>query len=69
MGSWSISIHGHGIHDNGKDGDVDQLMQQFISDLKQKGGHVIDSAHLTIGAGRKYPVGGTSSDYTRIEYF
>lgn len=54
MGSWTITVHGHGIHDNDKEGDVDKLLEQFLLDLKAKGGHVIEAATLTVGGGRKY---------------
>ena len=76
MGSWSLTIHGHGIHDNGKEGDIDKLAEQFINDLKAKGGHVIDAVHLTVGSGRKYLaydtlVSGLSvnSAPIKVEYF
>lgn len=73
MGSWSISVHGHGIHDNGKEGDVDKLLEKFITDLEEKGGHVVDAVHLTVGGGRKYvPAHGqdpVSRGRTVVEYF
>lgn len=62
MGSWSLSIHGHGIHDNGKEEDVDQLLEKFIQELKDAG-HQLDAAYLTIGSGRKYQPG------TPLQYF
>lgn len=54
MGSWTLTIHGHGIHDNGEEGDVDALAQKFIDELREKGGHQVDSMFLTVGSGRKY---------------
>lgn len=69
MGSWSISIHGHGIHDNGKEGDVDALLQEFIRELKEKGGHQIDAVHLTVGSGRKYAEDPADRDHTGTGYF
>ena len=70
MGSWSVSIHGHGIHDNGKEGDIDALLHKFIRELQEKGGHQIDAVHLTVGGGRKYSnLNVTGSPGTRVEYF
>lgn len=53
MGSWAITIHGHGIHDNGRPDDADVLLKQFIDDMKVKGGHVISSVRFTVGADRE----------------
>lgn len=69
MGSWSIAVHGHGIHDNALDGDVDRLLEEFLASLRDKGGHIIDSAHLTVGSGRKYQPPSTSSGQVTITHF
>jgi hypothetical protein len=49
VGSWSMHIHGHGIHDNGKPWDADTLLREFVADLR-KAGHVIHGAHFTAGS-------------------
>jgi len=49
MGSWSISIHGHGIHDNGLAEDADSLLRKFVAELRGLG-HVVHGAHFTAGA-------------------
>lgn len=53
MGSWAITIHGHGIHDNGKEEDADAMLKKFVAELRAKGGHVINSARFTAGTGRE----------------
>jgi hypothetical protein len=68
MGSWSIAIHGHGIHDNGKDEDVDAILQRFINELNESG-QVLNAVHLTVGSGRDFIVADTVNGITRTEYF
>lgn len=67
MGSWSLSIFGHGIHDNGRDGDVDRIVERFVRELKDAG-HQLDAVYLTVGSGRKYPYDVTTGR-TAVEYF
>jgi len=33
MGNWQIVINGHGIHDNGIDGDADAVCGRFLAEL------------------------------------
>ena len=49
MGSWSMNIHGHGIHDNGLADDADSLLRKFVADLRRLG-HVVHGAHFTAGS-------------------
>lgn len=51
MGSWTIHIAGHGIHDNNLDGDVDQLLVNFVAKLRAAG-HQLEAVHLNVGSGR-----------------
>lgn len=68
MGSWSLTIHGHGIHDNGKDEDIDQIIKKFIADL-HAAGHQLDASYLTVGSGRKYTDDLADSGGIGIGYF
>jgi hypothetical protein len=49
MGEWTITIHGHGIHHNGRDNDADRLVQKFVDELADKG-QWVESASITVGA-------------------
>lgn len=49
MGSWSMHIHGHGIHDNGLAEDADSLLRKFVAELRGLG-HAVHGAHFTAGA-------------------
>jgi hypothetical protein len=51
MGSWSLHVEGHGIHDNGREDDADSRLVEFVRQL-QRDGHVVTHASMTIGAGR-----------------
>lgn len=68
MGSWSINIQGHGVHDNGLDQDVDRMLLDFVASLR-KSGHYVDSANLTVGSGRKTHTVGESDDLTDYRTF
>jgi hypothetical protein len=51
VGNWSISIHGHGQHDNSHDEkDADQMAVNFVAALQQAG-HTIESARFVAGGG------------------
>lgn len=52
MGYWSLHVQGHGIHDNGRPDDADQMFKEFVDDLVTKG-HEIESAHFTVGSSRE----------------
>lgn len=52
MGHWSIHIEGTGIHDNGKPGDVDALLREFVNRLAIAG-QMTHSATLTLGSTRE----------------
>jgi|SRR6185437_6877763 len=64
MGSWSMTIHGHGIHDNGHPDDADSLLRKFVADLRRLG-HVVHGAHFTAGAAQDVT---TSSGDTSVTY-
>ena len=51
MGSWALTVVGHGIHDNKMDGDADVLAKKLIEDLR-RAGHTIEHAAFTSGNGR-----------------
>ena len=50
MGQWTIVIHGHGIHDNGRDDDADAICRRFVDELARSG--EVQSAQFTVGASR-----------------
>jgi len=52
MGNWVIHLEGHGMHDNGKDQDIDDLLRFFVKQCKEMGQDVYD-AKLTVGSVRK----------------
>lgn len=56
MGSWSMHIHGHGIHDNGLAEDADSLLRKFVAELRGLG-HVVHGAHITAGASQDLTAG------------
>jgi hypothetical protein len=68
MGSWTLHIAGHGVHDNGLPEDVDLMVKQFVKDLKAAGHH-LDAAHLNVGAGRSLYVGAGSDDEINYRTF
>jgi hypothetical protein len=51
MGSWTLHIEGHGIHDNHKEEDADAMLEKFVASLKAAG-HVVNRASFTVGARR-----------------
>lgn len=51
MGEWSVTIQGHGIHDNGRDDDADAVIARFITELAKS--QQIHSAVFTVGASRE----------------
>lgn len=48
MGNWNVNIQGVGIHDNGLEGDVEQMTNEFVKKLRAAG-HSIQHAKVTIG--------------------
>lgn len=50
MGDWTIHIEGHGIHDNGRADDADELLKEFVRKLEEQ--HEVYSATLTVGSAR-----------------
>lgn len=52
MGNWAITIHGHGIHDNGREDDAEHMVSEFIKSLKSVG-HVVSSVRFTVGTDRE----------------
>ena len=56
MGNWAITIHGHGIHDNGRDDDAETMVAAFVADLEAKG-HVVNGVRFTVGADRELKEG------------
>lgn len=51
MGQWTITIEGHGIHDNGKNEDADVLAKEFVDKLESYG-HQVHHASFTVGSRR-----------------
>ena len=49
MGYWSMVVHGHGIHNNGRPDDADSLLHEFVTRLKGSG-HQVHHATITTGA-------------------
>lgn len=37
MGTWKITITGHGVHDNGQADDADFIAQELVEDLEDAG--------------------------------
>ena len=56
MGSWTATVSGHGIHDNGRDDDADALFDKFVKDL-EKSGHTVKVATFVSGGGRDFKTG------------
>jgi hypothetical protein len=52
VGQWAISVVGQGIHHNGHEGDVDKLLEEFISKLRKSQTVV----HHSITIGSRYSV-------------
>lgn len=48
MGNWAIHIEGHGIHDNGVDGDADAMLKDFTVRLRDAG-HQVHAASFAVG--------------------
>ena len=61
MGQWAMTVHGHGIHDNGRDDDAEALLGRFVADLRAKG-HLINSARFTVGTDRLITPDGALKD-------
>jgi hypothetical protein len=51
MGEWTIVIHGHGIHDNGRDDDADAICRRFLAELAKSQGEL--RCIFTVGASRE----------------
>ena len=51
MGQWAITIHGHGIHDNGREDDAEVMTKKFVEELGAKG-HYVDRVSITVGSTR-----------------
>ena len=51
MGEWTIVIHGHGIHDNGREDDADAICRRFLAELAKSQGAL--SCTFTVGANRQ----------------
>ena len=51
MGSWTMTVHGHGMHDNDHDNDAEHLLSEFIKDLRAKG-HTVHQVRFTVGTDR-----------------
>lgn len=48
MGAWTVTIDGHGPHDNEKDYDIENLVVEFINKVRKD--HTINRGSLTIGS-------------------
>lgn len=48
MGDWTITIHGTGIHHNGRSDDADAIAARAVAELKKNGHHI---RHAEIVAG------------------
>lgn len=67
MGTWVITIQGHGVHDNGLEHDADARLQQFIEQL-QADGHEILDANITVGGIRTVLRDPENKDKTVLGY-
>lgn len=56
MGQWTITIHGHGGHDNNSETDIERLLGKFLGSLSASGQDVEVGASLTIGSRREVAV-------------
>ncbi len=52
MGNWAVTIHGHGIHDNGHENDAEHLVSEFIKKLKARG-QMVHAVRFTVGSDRQ----------------
>lgn len=52
MGTWVMTIEGHGAHDNGLDHDANERLKQFVDQMIADG-HEILNATITVGAIRQ----------------
>jgi len=52
MGNWAVTIHGHGVHDNGKDEDAEHQVSKFVSQLRESGQQV-HAVRFTVGTDRE----------------
>lgn len=60
MGDWTMHIHGHGIHHNGRPDDADSLLKEFLLRLRGAG-HDLHHASITTGASQVVAVAGPAS--------
>ena len=63
MGEWAMVVHGHGIHDNGREDDAESMLRDFIGQLA-RAGHEVQSVVFTVGGTQHLP---PTSDTLRIE--
>lgn len=57
VGSWSMHIEGHGIHDNGRPDDAEVLFHAFVRELTRS--QDVAAASITIGGTRELaPISG-----------
>lgn len=68
MGSWTITINGHGQHDNGQPEDIETLAAGVVAELKAIG-HTVEHASVTIGSGRFIVDKTDEPDDTGFRYF
>jgi len=47
MGEWTIVIQGHGIHNNGRADDADEICRRFVDELSKS--QEIQCADFTVG--------------------
>lgn len=52
MGNWTITIEGHGVHDNGVEHDAEARLAEFVGQLL-KDGHQVHHATITVGGVRE----------------
>ncbi len=50
MGNWVIHIEGHGIHDNNRRDDADEMLKNFVESLKKS--QQVDLVTFTVGSAR-----------------
>lgn len=48
MGSWTITVKGHGIHHNSNPGDADVLGREFVKRLESVEGTEVSAAELVL---------------------
>jgi len=68
MGTWTITIEGHGIHHNGRQDDAEVMASVFVGELLAAG-HGVSQAKLVLTGGTTDVLVAAPSVTTRYETF